>query len=356
MGVLEFLSARRFHQSYVLPPNIETGREYPHRFSYADFGDPRSNAVVFFCGALMGTRFCYSPLDQLANVYNVRIIHVDRPGIGGSDPIELEKRVQIWLVAQLRVTSFLPAPVIGKFASVVKFVNENVVPLVGLSSGLIHSQLRSNPYPAPVPLMQKTNRSRTPSSISHEDYQNLDLNNPYVVNELRKYSTQFLFADIFWSDIDYVVLLLSKIIETDTRLDGHNKTWIVDTFHAEQDDVVGEKGRQWFDNCWLPGRSSTCSARSNSSDIVQHYSHKTYEYRSEIVRGTDHNYLMDPASGASELWLQRVRDACPRPVKVLQEDEAPSVVTRSGTTGRRTSLRGFFGRVRTLAQPIYPWK
>ena len=97
MGVLEFLSDRRFHRSYVLPPNPATGRDEPHRFSYADFGDANSNAVVFFCGALMGTRFCYSPLDQLANAYNVRIIHVDRPGIGGSDPIELEKRVQIWL-------------------------------------------------------------------------------------------------------------------------------------------------------------------------------------------------------------------------------------------------------------------
>jgi hypothetical protein len=45
----------------------------------------------------MGTRFCYAPLDQLANINNVRILHVDRPGIGGSDPVELEKRVQIWL-------------------------------------------------------------------------------------------------------------------------------------------------------------------------------------------------------------------------------------------------------------------
>jgi hypothetical protein len=45
----------------------------------------------------MGARYCYSPLDGLANKYNVRILHVDRPGIGGSDAIALEKRVQIWL-------------------------------------------------------------------------------------------------------------------------------------------------------------------------------------------------------------------------------------------------------------------
>jgi hypothetical protein len=97
MGALEFLSDRRFHQSYVLPPNPETGRHQAQRFSYADFGDSKSNAVVFFCGALMGTRLCCSHLDRLAFANNVRIIHVDRPGIGGSDPVDLEKRIEIWL-------------------------------------------------------------------------------------------------------------------------------------------------------------------------------------------------------------------------------------------------------------------
>ena len=97
MGVLEFLCDRRFHKSFVLPPNPEAGRDEPYRVSYADFGDASSDAVVLFCGALMGTRLSYSPLDQLANAYHVRIIHPDRPGIGGSDAVELEKRIQTWL-------------------------------------------------------------------------------------------------------------------------------------------------------------------------------------------------------------------------------------------------------------------
>ena len=101
MGALEFLCDVRFHKSYTLPPNPETGRDNPYHVSYADYGDPNSNAVVLFCGALMGTRFCYSPLDQLAKAYSVRIIHPDRPGIGGSDAVELEKRIQIWLGEQI---------------------------------------------------------------------------------------------------------------------------------------------------------------------------------------------------------------------------------------------------------------
>lgn len=102
MSVLDFLCDIRFHKSYVLPPNPDTGRHAPYRVSYADYGDPDSNAVVLFCGALMGTRFCYSPLDQLAKAYNVRIIHPDRPGIGGSQPVDLERRVQTWLGRSLQ--------------------------------------------------------------------------------------------------------------------------------------------------------------------------------------------------------------------------------------------------------------
>lgn len=95
--VRQYLSQPRFNRTYILPPNPETGRIKPHRFSYSDFGDRSSNAVVLFCGGLMATRLCYSPLDQLANTLNVRIIHVDRPGIGGSSTVKPEKRVQLWL-------------------------------------------------------------------------------------------------------------------------------------------------------------------------------------------------------------------------------------------------------------------
>jgi len=45
----------------------------------------------------MGTRSCYSPLDQLAGVYNARVIHPDRPGIGDSDPAALHERIPMRL-------------------------------------------------------------------------------------------------------------------------------------------------------------------------------------------------------------------------------------------------------------------
>lgn len=96
-GAGQYLCQPRFHKTYTLPPNPDTGRLRPYRFSYSDFGDRSSNAVVLFCGGLMATRLCYTPLDQLANAHNVRILHVDRPGIGKSSTVKLERRVQLWL-------------------------------------------------------------------------------------------------------------------------------------------------------------------------------------------------------------------------------------------------------------------
>ncbi|KAF2795539.1 hypothetical protein K505DRAFT_373824 [Melanomma pulvis-pyrius CBS 109.77] len=397
MGALEFLCDRRFHQSYLLPPNPETGRSKPHRFSYADFGDSSSNAIVLFCGALVGTRLCYSLLDQLAKAYSVRIIHPDRPGIGGSDPIELEKRIQIWLemvpqllnhlniahvslashsggdiyllntmlaypqllhpsspyicffapwvhhshseVLQMRATELLPAPMIGKFASVAKFVNKNVIPLVGLSGSLLEGMkapwFHSNAPPETVSPTLSNMRSRTPSISSHEATHSLALDNPRVVEELRRHVMTFVFAEsvdgisedaqlflkrprsipwcspsIAWTDIDGVPVLLSKIIDEEAALQSKSRRWSFDAFHAEHDHMVGEKGRHWFDRCWTP------SAPTNSPQSEAQLAQKGYEYRSQTVKGTDHDFLMDPAFGASEVWLQRVRQACPLPVEV----------------------------------------
>lgn len=74
MFVLDFLCDFRFHRSYVLLSNLDTGRHALRHVSYAHFGHPDSDAVVVSCGVLMSTRFCYFPLDLLAKVYNVRIL------------------------------------------------------------------------------------------------------------------------------------------------------------------------------------------------------------------------------------------------------------------------------------------
>ncbi|KAF2016092.1 hypothetical protein BU24DRAFT_462292 [Aaosphaeria arxii CBS 175.79] len=395
MGVIEWLCDIRFHRSLVLPPNPETNRTKPLRVSYADYGDKDSDAVVLFCGALMGMRMCYSPLDQLAKLHRVRIIHPDRPGVGGSDPVTQQERIAIWLeivphllqhlripyvslashsggdiyllntvlthphllhpknpyvtffapwvhhshsgVSSLRATELLPAPLIGKFASVARFVNQNVVPLAGLSGTLLHgirdSFTHSTPAPAPVPLMPTATDGSGTTPVPSRNADNasdLDLNDPKIVEELRMLIVQYLFAeqtegvsmdaqlflkkpqtthwcspDIFWSDIDDAVPLIKKLIRDEGAAGGgEGRNWMFTSFHAEEDSMVGEKGRTWFDACW------TKDADGEPQDDAGDGNGK-FRYESKIVPKSDHNYLMDPAFQASNIWLEGVRAAFP---------------------------------------------
>jgi hypothetical protein len=231
-------------------------------------------------------------------------------------------KVTLW-----QITSQLPAPVIGKFATLARVVNDNVMPLMA-SSGF---KTRDGPV--------TLTGSLTPASlvVSDGDYHGLALNDANVLKELRNYIGMFVFAEsiegasadcqlflnkpravpwcspsMAWSDIDDFVPIISKIFEEDTRLDSHNRTLTIDAFHAESDHMVGTKGSQWFDNCWITGRPATSSPR----EPVQQYNHQNYDYRSEVVKGSDHDFLIDPAFGASELWLQRVRGSIPTAVEV----------------------------------------
>jgi hypothetical protein len=217
----------------------------------------------------------------------------------------------------LLATGLLPAALIGKFGALGKFVNQNVGPVVDLSGSLVTgfkaSLLSSGPSPGPVTLTAST-ATPTPGSFngSSESLLDIDLNDLQVVDELRRHITKFVFAEnvdgmsadtqlflkrsvtwrspsIDWSDFDYAVQLLSKVISEDDRLLGSNRTWAIDCIHAENDQMVGEKGKQWFNNIWTLSQS--------------------YEYRSCDVEGTEHNFLLDPAFGASAIWLQRVSEA-----------------------------------------------
>ncbi|KAF2191136.1 hypothetical protein K469DRAFT_365310 [Zopfia rhizophila CBS 207.26] len=404
MGALEFLCDRRFHQTFTVPPSPDSGRFKLFRVSYADFGDPQSKAVVLFCGALMGTRFTYSPLDQLAKANRVRIIHPDRPGIGGSDAVDQHDRISTWLdmiphllarlgvkhvsiashsggiiyalntiltyphilhptkpyitffapwvhplhsgITHLKAAEFLPAPVIGRFVSVARFVNNNVMPLAGLSSSFIHGIMDSfspsTPTPAPAPLTPTLSRTSLRRSLSREGSHSsgLDLDDPEIVEELRQLIVTYLFAEsidgisddaklflkkpssipwcspsIFWSDIDYVVPLLSKMITEESGAEELGRKWNIDAFHAEIDDMVGAKGRIWFDDCWTfndPHRPSSMDQIENTKPKVEtktaghEQRNDAFEYRSKVVSGSEHNYLMDPAYGAAGNWLERV--------------------------------------------------
>lgn len=237
-------------------------------------------------------------------------------------------------IKKMRVTELLPTPLIGKFASVAQSINKHVIPWVGLSSGLLRDlktsilNLNSDLKLAPVPLEPSVTHSRAPTTERDQNYLGPALDDLAVVHELRKYITIYLFAEcvdgisadaqlfikgphpipwclpsLSWSDMDYFVPLFSKVIDGNVETEALSREWVIDAFHAENDNMIGEKGRNWFDNCWLPASNSGRNSKS-------------FEYRSAVVKKTDHNFLMDPAHGASEKWLQRVKASFLPPVEV----------------------------------------
>lgn len=57
----------------------------------------KNNAVLLFCGGMFAGRWLGTLFDVTAQKFGVRILTVDRPGLGGTPSVDLEHRVQTWL-------------------------------------------------------------------------------------------------------------------------------------------------------------------------------------------------------------------------------------------------------------------
>lgn len=101
----------RLHKSFQLPPNHSIGRTTTIRVSYSDVGYSESKStpgkpdhvesddipVVLFAGGMFGGRYQAFSVDDLCKKHRVRFLAIDRPGIGGTDMVNLSQRVTTWL-------------------------------------------------------------------------------------------------------------------------------------------------------------------------------------------------------------------------------------------------------------------
>jgi pimeloyl-ACP methyl ester carboxylesterase len=224
-------------------------------------------------------------------------------------------------VRHLQAAGLLPASVIGKFSGLASFVNGSVMPVLGMSSGLssaVTGGLRSSNSVRDAADVLPAASSGDNGALSETDGVALDLDDPAVVKQLRNILPTFLFAESIdgagqdaqlclrkprsipwstpaqhWEDIDDAVRQLNSTIAAETPL---GRRWTVDTFHAETDVMVGEKGQIWFDGCWQSDRTGA----SEGDGIM---------YRSHVVGGSDHDFILDPVFGISERWFQWVAGA-----------------------------------------------
>jgi pimeloyl-ACP methyl ester carboxylesterase len=105
--VLAYVADARFHRVFHLPANPSKQREKPLRVSYSDVGraqcandeEEARKPTIFFCGGFFAGR--YLPLslgaDAVLKARGVRFITIDKPGMGGTEPVPLNRRVDIYL-------------------------------------------------------------------------------------------------------------------------------------------------------------------------------------------------------------------------------------------------------------------
>ncbi|UNI15511.1 hypothetical protein JDV02_002039 [Purpureocillium takamizusanense] len=96
-----FLNDARFRQTFVLPADATRGRPEELQITYADYGyrneqDPDDENVFLFFAPLLGSRMWHVAKDGPAKRHKVRIINLDRPGVGGTSEIPAERRMAVW--------------------------------------------------------------------------------------------------------------------------------------------------------------------------------------------------------------------------------------------------------------------
>ncbi|THY93835.1 hypothetical protein D6C92_05180 [Aureobasidium pullulans] len=160
---IAFASQKCFHRSITIDP---TSAHQKLRVSFATtsgFDDDDKNGLetILFCGGMGPSRLLLYRFDALAKKEGVRVIFIDRPGVGGSTPVPLEQRVQVWLDAVPAVLEHLGVKTISLLshsAGAIYAINTLL-----LLPHLLHPHhpfaaflsMQFPPHPRPLPVTQK---------------------------------------------------------------------------------------------------------------------------------------------------------------------------------------------------------
>ncbi|KAK1147330.1 hypothetical protein N8T08_001407 [Aspergillus melleus] len=97
---LRYISASHFHRLFK-HGDLTT--------SYADIGVPSDTTILFMPG-MFASRYLAVSMHAVAESLGVRVLIVDRPGMGASTPVPLEKRVSVWIDLVPRLLAHLNIP------------------------------------------------------------------------------------------------------------------------------------------------------------------------------------------------------------------------------------------------------
>ncbi|ORY64304.1 uncharacterized protein BCR38DRAFT_458026 [Pseudomassariella vexata] len=192
----EYIAQEKFNRRFTLPA---TDAHDELTVTYAVGGvDSDTAPTVLFIGGMYGGRLLVSMTDHVGQSLGMRIVVIDRPGMGGSTIVDVGLRLSVWLetvpllmrtinaqhvsiaahscgviyalntiyelpwilppsnrklylfspwvslehsgMTMLSISSYLPSPLINQFDNIVRFVNSTMMPAVHFS-GIVSSAL-----------------------------------------------------------------------------------------------------------------------------------------------------------------------------------------------------------------------
>lgn len=122
---IRLLANKSFHQCLWLPATTNHSKLRVTFATTTNFSNESKLPIILFIGPMFGNRYFALAFDKIAKETGVRVICVDRPGIGGSTPVPIDQRIGVWLETVPRLLQHLD-------------VTDEGVSLVSHSAGTIY--------------------------------------------------------------------------------------------------------------------------------------------------------------------------------------------------------------------------
>ncbi|KGO43176.1 hypothetical protein PEXP_029230 [Penicillium expansum] len=350
-----YVSNPRFHRSFTIEPTSTHG---PLNVTYGDYGrEPDKNGTtptILFMPGMVSSRYLGICAHTIAEKWGVRVLVVDRPGMGNSTNVPLAQRVSTWIetvprllahvgiqhvslvshssgtmyllntlyhcrdilcpekpmatmlapwvdpaksgMTSLRMAQYIPAPAFKLLHHIPRLFLANDGSATATSGAIIASLTASFP--------SKSGDNQAKNSLYIAQNYELDVDQQ---KEISSSMMQGMFKEEtvgsnseallclrkepnIWGQCEDYEVFVREVVERERARDGAPLK--VYAFFAESDSLIGKKGQAYVEKCWH---------QVNDGD-----SRGVVEFDSRVVLGTDHDSLV-PCAEAWESIFKRMQ-------------------------------------------------
>ncbi|CAI7622388.1 unnamed protein product [Penicillium glandicola] len=342
-----YVSNSRFHRSFTIEPTPTHG---PLNVTYADYGrEPDENGTtptLLFMPGMFSSRYIGICLHAIAEKWGVRVLVVDRPGMGNSTDVPLAQRVSTWIETVPRLLAHLGIQHVSLashsagtmylfntlyYCRDILYPEKPVVSILApwvdpAKSG--NTSMKMAQY-IPAPAFKLWNQiprlflakdgsaiatsgeiiANISASFSSKSGDNQAKNRRHITQnygldldqqkEINSSMMQFMFKENtvgynsealqclrkepnIWGKCEDYEVFVRELVERERGRDGAPLR--VQAFFAESDSLIGKKGQAYVEKCW--------------HQIGDGESVGSVEFDSRVVSGSDHDSLVPCA----EVW------------------------------------------------------